>query len=98
MRCPNCNLPLKDGQHYCENCKFDLRNTKWVIIKKVFPPDDAIIESLLRSFDIPVQLVQESIGALYGLSVGSLGEVKVIVPESMAEEALTLLQAEIEDQ
>ncbi len=97
MHCPSCNKSMHVNQQVCDNCGFDLHKAKWVIIKKVFPPDDAIIESLLRSFDIPVKLVQESIGALYGLSVGSLGEVKILVPESTAEEALTLLQAEMED-
>jgi hypothetical protein len=38
------------------------------------------IKILLESFEIPAFINQESAGATYGLSIGALGEVEVIVP------------------
>lgn len=38
------------------------------------------VKILLESFNIPAFVNQESAGATYGLSVGALGEVEVIVP------------------
>lgn len=38
------------------------------------------VKILLESFEIPAFINQESLGATYGLSIGALGEVEVIVP------------------
>lgn len=65
----------------------------WVVISKVYPPHDIIIESLLKSCNIPVQLLRESIGVVQGLSIGPLAEVKIAVPESKAKEAVELIKA-----
>jgi len=46
-----------------------------------------IIKGRLESDGIPTLLSYESIGLVYGLTVDGLGEVKVMVPESKAEEA-----------
>jgi hypothetical protein len=97
MICPHCKHDFSPGATVCPHCGSELNPSPWVIIRKVSPPDDMIIESLLRSFKIPVHLVKESIGSVYGLSVGPLGEVKVAVPELYAEEAIRLLEAHTED-
>jgi hypothetical protein len=45
------------------------------------------IKIMLESFGIPAFVNQESAGTTYGLTVGMLGEVEVIVPLSRLEEA-----------
>lgn len=45
------------------------------------------VRILLESFGIPAFVNQESAGTTYGLTVGSLGEVEVIVPLSRIDEA-----------
>lgn len=45
------------------------------------------VRILLESFGIPAFVNQESAGTTYGLTVGSLGEVEVIVPLLRIDEA-----------
>jgi len=52
------------------------------------------MESLIQSFGIPVRLIH-SVGSVFGLSVGPLGEVKIAVPEAYVSRARELLQAEL---
>jgi hypothetical protein len=51
-----------------------------------------MIRMLLESVNIPAVIIQESAGTVYGLTVGRLGEVKVMVPAEYVEEAQKLLQ------
>ena len=46
-----------------------------------------IIKGRLESEGIPVLLNYESAGLVYGITVDGLGEVKVMVPKRLAEEA-----------
>jgi hypothetical protein len=50
-----------------------------------------IMKGRLESEGIPVLLSYESAGLVYGLTVDGLGEVKVMVPEHLAEEAKEIL-------
>jgi hypothetical protein len=52
-----------------------------------------IIKGVLASAGIPAELSQEGAGAAYGLTVGTLGLVDVLVPEDRAAEAEQLLAA-----
>jgi hypothetical protein len=52
-----------------------------------------IIKDLLAADGIPAELSQEGAGAAYGLTVGPLGLVDVLVPEDRAAEAEQLLAA-----
>lgn len=52
-----------------------------------------MVKTFLESRDVPVVLNQESIGRTLGLSAGYLGEVKVLVPEPLAEKASEFLSA-----
>jgi hypothetical protein len=52
-----------------------------------------IIKLLLESVEIPVRLSQESAGIVYGLTVGPLGEVTILVPAEKQQEASAVLQA-----
>jgi len=50
-----------------------------------------IIKGRLESEGIPVLLSYESAGLIYGITIDGLGEVKVMVPEHLAEEAKEIL-------
>ena len=56
-----------------------------------------MIKGKLESAGIPVLLDYESIGRVYGLTVDGLGEVRIKVPEELAEEARELVK-ELADQ
>jgi hypothetical protein len=50
------------------------------------------VKALLESFGIPAFLNQESAGLTYGLTVGILGEVEVVVPLSNIEDAKKIIE------
>ena len=50
-----------------------------------------IIKGRLESEGIPVLLSYESAGLIYGLTIDGLGEVKIMVPKRLAEEAKEIL-------
>jgi len=52
-----------------------------------------IIKGRLESEGIPVLLSYESLGLIYGLTIDGLGEVKIMVPQHLAEEAKEILEA-----
>ncbi len=52
-----------------------------------------IIKGRLESEGIPVLLSYESAGLIYGITIDGLGEVKVMVPENLEEEAKEILAA-----
>jgi hypothetical protein len=52
-----------------------------------------MVRLLLESFGIPALLSQESVGAIYGFTIGELGEVDVLVQETRAYDAKEILQA-----
>lgn len=49
------------------------------------------VRILLESFGIPAFTNQESAGTVYGLTVGPLGEVEVIVPAEYITEAKNIV-------
>lgn len=51
------------------------------------------IKGFLHGQGIEAVISQESVAKTLGLTFGRLGEVKVLVPEEQADEALTLLEA-----
>jgi hypothetical protein len=52
-----------------------------------------MIKGFLEAQGMKVVLSQESIGRTYGLTAGRLGQVKILVPESQTEEAISILEA-----
>ena len=97
MQCPRCHLEINEQQQQqqCPACGFDFAESPWVVIATVNPPEDVLLESLIKSFGIPVRLIK-SLGSVFGLTVGPLGEVKIAVPEAYAQQTQELLQAEAE--
>jgi hypothetical protein len=56
-----------------------------------------IYKSKLEAAEIPVLLQYESAGLVYGITVDGLGAVRIMVPETYAEEAKELLTELTED-
>ncbi|MFP4343281.1 MAG: putative signal transducing protein [Anaerolineales bacterium] len=52
-----------------------------------------VIRGVLESAGIPVMLSYESIGRVYPVSVGKIGQVDILVPSEWAEEAVHILEA-----
>jgi len=52
-----------------------------------------IIRARLEDHGIPAALSYESAGIVYGLTVDGLGEVRILVPESLYEQARAVLAA-----
>ena len=52
-----------------------------------------IVKGMLEAAGIPVELSQESAGTVYGLTVGAMGLVEILVPEQRADEAKALIEA-----
>ena len=63
----------------------------WVSLARVLPPDDIIIESLLRSQEIPYRIERNPISQI-PLSVGPFAEAVVMVPQEYESEAKRLLE------
>lgn len=53
-----------------------------------------VIKGLLESYGIPCLLKGDAARTIYGLTVDGLGEVKIMVRESMAEQARKLIKRE----
>lgn len=68
----------------------------WVTIEKVYPPQDMVISSLLRSYGIPFRILRREIPQL-PVSIGPMAEVEISVPADQVEEARTLLQQAVEE-
>ncbi len=50
-----------------------------------------VIKTKLESEGIPALLQYESLGLIYGITVNGLGEVRVMVPESLIQEARQII-------
>jgi len=55
-----------------------------------------VIKTRLESEGIPALLRYESAGIVFGITVDGLGEVKVLVPEPLADEARAVLSTPAE--
>lgn len=51
-----------------------------------------LYKSKLEAMDIPVLLKYEAAGPVFGITVDGLGEVRVMVPSELADQARTLLE------
>ena len=51
-----------------------------------------VIKSYLESEGIPVLLKSESAGRVFGLTVDGLGQVSILVPQELAEEAKRIIE------
>jgi hypothetical protein len=73
--------------------------TPWIVIAANLNPGEAlVIKGRLESENIPVLMQQEALGSVLGLTVGPLGSAKLLVPEPLADRALTLLADTFEEE
>ena len=53
-----------------------------------------VLKTKLETTGIPVLLEYESAGLIFGVTIDGLGEVRVMVPADLEEEALAVIQPE----
>lgn len=70
----------------------------WVVVAYAADRLEAeIVAGLLRSFEVPVFIQQEAMGRIFGLTLGALGMIKILVPAQFEAVAFTLLDDEEAD-
>ena len=62
-----------------------------VVLCKARQGEAQLVKARLEDEGIPAALSYESLGIVYGLTVDGLGEVRVLVPESLVEQARAVL-------
>jgi hypothetical protein len=72
-------------------------NEQLVTIRTANYLEAQIIKGRLESEGIPVLLSYESAGLVYGITIDGLGEVKIMVPRNLEEEAREILGLEYPD-
>ena len=69
-----------------------MTNEKWEIVHEVYGELQAeLLRGLLEAQGIEVVLNQEGAGRAYGINVGTLGQVQILVPSHAAAEARQIL-------
>jgi hypothetical protein len=69
-----------------------MADQSWVEVVKVFGELQAeMLRGLFEAQGIPVMLNQEGAGRAYGINVGRLGEVQILVPSDYVAEAQSVL-------
>jgi hypothetical protein len=89
-------LPLAGGEKSNEaageKTPSDEQGVRWEVVAVTQGlAQAAIIRGRLESEGIPAQVQQEPAGVALGLTVGLLGQAKVLVPEPLVEQALEIL-------
>lgn len=65
---------------------------RWVRVAVALGPAHAeILRGRLEAEGIPARVLQEPAGSVYGLTVGLLGQIDVVVPQEYAAQACDLL-------
>jgi hypothetical protein len=72
--------------------------SKWVTVAEVYNQDEAqLINGLLSMAEIPVKVEREPAGGLYGLTIGPLAKIQILVPIDRIADAEKILAGNIED-
>ncbi len=90
-------LPQDDQDKTAETAREttpgDFANVPWEVVAVADGlAQAAIIRGRLEVEGIPTRVNQEPAGVALGLTIGTLGQAKVLVPEPLAEEALGILE------
>ncbi len=71
-----------------------MSDQNWIVVRQVAGEIAAeILRGLLESQGLQVYLNQEGAGREYGLNIGPMGNVEILVPEQSEQEALKILAA-----
>ena len=73
-----------------------VEQARWIVIAIVSWAEAEVMRSKLESANIPCMLQREAAGTALGITIGPLGEVKVLVPEPLADDALELLNEDVD--
>lgn len=69
-----------------------MSSEKWALAASVYGDLQAeLLRGLLEAHEIPVLLSREGAGRALGLTVGPLGEIKILVPGKNLEAALSIV-------
>ena len=71
---------------------------RWIVIAVVGWAEAEVLRSKLDAAGIPCILQREAAGAVLGITIGTLGEVRVLVPEPVADQAVALLNEQTTDE
>jgi hypothetical protein len=67
-----------------------------VVWEAANPMEAEVVKGRLESAGIPAIVRGEALGAIYGLTTGSLAAADVLVPAALAEKAIDLLHSAVE--
>ncbi|MGS0764763.1 hypothetical protein [Syntrophomonas curvata] len=81
----------EDGHGAC-----DSSTVSWASIAKIYPPQDLIVSSMLKSCGIPFKTQRREVSQL-PVSIGPLAEVEIFVPNNLADEARALIESTVEE-
>ncbi|HVO67192.1 MAG TPA: DUF2007 domain-containing protein [Syntrophales bacterium] len=71
---------------------------KWGVACKASGITNAkIVSGRLETEGIPTKLKYEAVGAIYAITINGLGEVKIMVPESLLDKAREVLSQSYDD-
>jgi hypothetical protein len=70
-----------------------MAETDWEVVSEVYGEiQGELLRGLLEAQGIPVILNQEGAGRAYGINVGPLGQVQILVPARFKEQAGQILE------
>jgi hypothetical protein len=67
------------------------RDGDWTVLTVVNPLEAEVLKAALETAGVPVIMRQEASGRIIGLTVGSMGEVGLLVPQDRLSEAQALI-------
>jgi len=71
---------------------------KWEVVYRVSGMTNAnIVVGRLETEGIPTRLKYEAVGAIYAITIDGLGEVEIMVPESLLDKAREVLSRSYDD-
>ncbi len=69
-----------------------------VVWEAANPMEAEIVKSRLEAAGIPAIIRSEALGQIYGLTMGGLAAADVLVPAPLAEQAIALLESDIDSE
>jgi len=95
MTCPYCKQTISRDVTICPRCQAQLTKFNWVKLVTVFPPNDTVLESMLRGCGIPV-IIERAEVPQFPITIGPLAESKLLVPAERLHEARQLMETQLE--
>jgi len=72
---------------------------QWEFLTEVYNQDELqLIGGLLNMVGIPIRVEKDATGELYGLTIGPLARIQIMVPTNLKEAAEKVLAGEVEEE